>query len=214
MMKLLAWVLMIFAANSEAEIYKCTQNGKQIYSQESCGIEATNATVIKFEKQPKPAAAQHEQSVSDANSDAKTIKVITGKVIRVADGDTLTIQTSAGKEKIRLAQIDTPETSHFGSPTQPFGKEAGQYLRQLVMKQMVRVEVEAVDQYGRNVGTVYIGNQNVNRELVKNGFAWVYRHYAHDSTLIDLENAARAKHIGLWALSNPIYPADFRKANK
>ena len=84
----------------------------------------------------------------------------------------------------------------------------------MVKNQNVRVEVEAVDQYGRNVGTVYVGGLNVNRELVKNGFAWVYRQYAHDPELLELEKAARAARIGLWTLDNPIYPPDFRKHNK
>jgi endonuclease YncB( thermonuclease family) len=92
----------------------------------------------------------------------------------------ITILSGGKKEKIRFAQIDTPETSHFGSTPQPYGKEASAALGQMVAGKNVRVEVEAVDQYGRNVGTVYVGNLNVNRELVKNGFAWVYRQYAHD----------------------------------
>ncbi|MDD5228084.1 MAG: thermonuclease family protein [Methylococcales bacterium] len=204
-MKLFALVLIIFSTNLYAEVYKCTQDNRQIYSQEPCGIDAT---VVKFENQSKP--KEHEQHVLSA----KSIKVITGKVIRVIDGDTIVIQTYAGKEKIRFAQIDAPETSHFGSRSQPYGKEAGQYLRKLVMNQSARVEVETIDQYGRNVGTVYVDGNNVNIALVKNGFAWVYRQYDHDSTLIDLEKAARSKRIGLWSLDNPIYPPDFRKVNK
>jgi endonuclease YncB( thermonuclease family) len=204
-MKLVAFVLIIFSANSYADIYKCVQDNRQIYSQEPCG---NDAAVVKFENQAKPKEYEHHALNS------KSTKIITGKVIRVTDGDTITMQTYAGKEKIRFAQIDAPETSHFGSKSQPYGKEAGQYLRKLVMNQTARVEVETIDQYGRNVGTVYVNGTNINFELVKNGFAWVYRQYAHDATLIDLEKTARAKHIGLWSLDNPIYPPDFRKANK
>lgn len=204
-MKLFALVLIICSANSYADIYKCMQDSRQVYSQEPCG---NDATVVKFETQAKPKEYEHHALSS------KSIKVITGKVIRVTDGDTITIQTYVGKEKIRFAQIDAPETSHFGSKSQPYGKEAGQYLRKLVMSKTARVEVETIDQYGRNVGTVYVSGTNINLELVKNGFAWVYRQYAHDATLIDLEKTARSKRIGLWSLDNPIYPPDFRKANK
>lgn len=139
---------------------------------------------------------------------------ISGKVVHVADGDTITVLSYKGKEKIRLAQIDAPEVSHFGSTAQPYGKEATVFLKSLVAKRSVRVEVEDVDQYKRNVGTVYVGGNNVNREMVKNGYAWVYRQYAKDSTLMNLEKTARSKRIGLWALDNPIYPSDFRKAHK
>lgn len=141
-------------------------------------------------------------------------QTISGKVVSVADGDTITVKTYKGKEKVRLAQIDAPEISHFGSPTQPYGKEATVFLKSLVANRSVRVEVEDVDQYDRNVGTVYAGGSNINREMVKNGYAWVYRQYAHDDMLMDLEKAARTKRIGLWTLDNPIYPPDFRKANR
>lgn len=141
-------------------------------------------------------------------------QTISGKVVNVADGDTITVLSYKGKEKVRLGQIDAPEISHFGSPNQPYGKEATIFLKSLVANRSVRVEVEDVDQYGRNVGTVYAGGTNVNREMVKNGYAWAYRQYAKDSTLLNLEKAARAKRIGLWTLDNPIYPPDFRKANR
>ncbi len=207
-MKLFVLLLFMFSTTVHADVYKCGT----VYSEFPCGA---NEEIIKFETQIKPIAPEHQLSgATHQPSDAKIIGVITGKVVRVADGDTITILSATGKEKIRFAQIDAPEISHFGSPTQPYGKEAGDYLRQQVMNQNVRVEVEAIDQYKRNVGTIYVGGTNINREMVKNGFAWVYRQYAHDASLMDLEKAARSQRIGLWSLSNPIYPADFRKANK
>lgn len=139
---------------------------------------------------------------------------ISGKVVHVADGDTITVKSYRGKEKVRLSQIDAPEVSHFGSASQPYGKEATVFLKSLVANRSVRVNVEDIDRYGRNVGTVYVNGNNVNREMVKNGYAWVYRQYAKDSMLMSLEKSARTKRIGLWALDNPIYPPDFRKANK
>lgn len=197
-MKLFVLLFILFAVNSNAEIYKCGNN----YSQTSCGMDTA---AVEFANRFQ---ANHPVT------DAKGLKMITGKVVRVTDGDTITIQTYQGKEKVRLAQIDAPEISHFGSKAQSYGKEAGGYLRQLVMNKNVRVEVEAVDQYRRNVGTVYVGGNNINREMVKNGYAWVYRQYAHDLALMNLERIARAKRIGLWSLDNPIYPPDFRKSNK
>lgn len=202
-MKLLTVFLLVFSINSNAEIYKCGN----VYTQDPC---SADAVVLTFESTLKT----KEHHTSHSASSGKRIKVMTGKVIRVADGDTITIKTYNGKEKIRFAQIDAPETSHFGKKSQPYGKEAGLYLRQRVMNKNVRVDVEAVDQYGRNVGTVYLEGNNINRELVENGFAWIYRQYAHDTELLNLEKVARARKIGLWGLDNPIYPPDFRKANK
>lgn len=198
MKKLALLALLTASIGANAEIYKCGSS----YSPNPC----EGATVIET---PATNAPQSTQTKG-----ANIIKVLNGSVVSVADGDTITILSNGKKEKIRFAQIDTPETSHFGSTPQPYGKEAGAALRQMVKGKNVRVEVEAVDQYGRNVGTVYVGNLNVNRELVKNGFAWVYRQYAHDPELLELEKAARAKRTGLWMLDNPIYPPDFRKNNK
>jgi endonuclease YncB( thermonuclease family) len=201
MIKLLATTtILLFAANSCATVYKCGN----VYTQSPCG---TNSEIVEF-------ANQSKLSTKSQASSAKTIKVITGKVIRVTDGDTITVLSYQGKEKIRFAEIDAPETSHFGSTPQPYGKESATFLRGLVSGENVRVDVEAIDQYGRNVGTVFVNGINVNREMVKNGFAWVYRQYAHDESLLELEKAARASRIGLWMLDNPIYPPDFRKKNK
>ncbi len=206
-MKRFGLLLILFATNSCAAVYKCGN----VYSEKPCG---TDSTEIQFENHE---SSQFEQTSAFQSSKARSQnsgRTLVGKVIRVTDGDTITVLTSSGKEKIRFAQIDAPETSHFGSPTQPYGKEAGAFLRQWVSKQTVRVDVETVDQYGRNVGTVFVNGTNVNREMVKNGFAWVYRQYAHDAELLELEKSARARQIGLWSLDNPIYPPDFRKKNR
>ncbi len=201
-------VLNSISSLANAEVYKCSQDGIKVYSESPCGIDAT---VMTFENSPKQ---ESKKTFPLTEKKQPNTSVITGNVIKVVDGDTITIRTSNGKVKIRFAQIDAPETSHFGSKAQPYGKEAAMFLTSLVANRSVRVEVETVDQYGRNVGTVYVDGNNINREMVKNGYAWVYREYAHDSTLIDLEKSARERHIGLWRSDNPIYPSDFRKENK
>jgi endonuclease YncB( thermonuclease family) len=203
-----ATITLLFTVNSTAAVYKCGN----VYTQSPCGV---NSEIVELANQPKQSTQSPQiPSAKTQFSNTKTLKIIEGKVIRVADGDTITVKSYQGKEKIRFAQIDAPETSHFGSTSQPFGKESAAFLRALVSGKNVRVDVETVDQYGRNVGTVFVNGVNVNREMVKNGYAWVYRQYAHDNTLIDLEKSARARRIGLWMLDNPIYPPDFRKKNK
>ena len=64
----------------------------------------------------------------------------------------------------------------------------------------------AVDRYGRIVGRVYVDGLDVNRELVAQGFAWVYRKYSKDAELLELEAEARENGLGLWADPNPIPP--------
>ena len=65
-----------------------------------------------------------------------------------------------------------------------------------------------MDRYGRIVGRVYIGDTDVNRELVAQGFAWVYRKYSDDVELLRLEAEVKEKGLGLWADPDPIPPWD------
>jgi endonuclease YncB( thermonuclease family) len=147
-----------------------------------------------------------------------TAETITGTVTRVSDGDTLTVKTDKRKTyTIRLARIDAPEISHFGNPAQPFGKEAGDWLREVARGEPVTVQIDTVDKYGRSVGTVFMGNENLNAMMVEDGYAWVFDYFAKDEQgdeLRKLETIARENHKGLWIDANPENPADFRKSQK
>ena len=97
---------------------------------------------------------------------------ITGRVVKVADGDTITILTQQKNQvKIRLNGIDTPERK------QPYSNKAQQFTSSLVAGKDVSVEIYDTDRYGRMVGVVYADSTNVNQEIVRAGFAWLYRKY-------------------------------------
>jgi endonuclease YncB( thermonuclease family) len=118
-----------------------------------------------------------------------------GRVVGITDGDTLTLLTPERREvKIRLAEIDTPESR------QPFGTRARQALSDLTFRRDVRVDVQDTDRYGRSVGRVYADGVDVNAEMVRRGAAWVYRRYSHDPALLVLEQEARQARRGVWAL--------------
>jgi micrococcal nuclease len=134
--------------------------------------------------------------------------IIVGKVVSVADGDTITILENRTQHRIRLFGIDAPERH------QDFGNRSKQFAADLVFDQQVRVVKQDTDRYGRIVGIVYVGGLCVNEELLKNGLAWVYRHYCKIPVCmdwLDLEMQARAGRIGLWSHSNPIPPWEFRR---
>ncbi len=123
-------------------------------------------------------------------------ETITGKVIGISDGDTLTILTTQKQQiKIRLAEIDTPESG------QPYGKRAKQALSKLAFNKQASVVQQDIDRYGRVVGRVYVDNIDVNAELVRVGAAWVYRKYMRDKSLLKQEQEARNEGRGLWGLS-------------
>ncbi|WP_080932665.1 thermonuclease family protein [Xanthomonas albilineans] len=129
-----------------------------------------------------------------------------GRVIAVVDGDTLDVLVDRRPQRVRLAQIDAPES------TQAFGPRARQTLDMLVYRKDVAVVETGRDHYGRTLGTVYIGKMNVNTEMVKQGMAWVYRRYVTDLSLLRIEGEAKRDRRGLWADPSPVPPWEFRHA--
>jgi endonuclease YncB( thermonuclease family) len=120
--------------------------------------------------------------------------VFFGPLVRVADGDTLRVKVQGVGMDFRLSQIDAPEKK------QPYGDQARAELLRLVSgRQLVLVPVDT-DRYGRTVADVWVGNRNVNRELVKSGNAWFYDEFSQDAALYALEQQARSAKRGLWAL--------------
>lgn len=132
---------------------------------------------------------------------------ISGVVVGVHDGDTITVLTPEKNSiKIRLAEIDAPESK------QPYGQKAKQALSDLVFEKEVKVEIQDVDRYGRIVGKVFQDDGYINASMVQSGDAWVYRQYSKDPELLDLEQEAKSRRSGLWALpeADQIPPWEWR----
>jgi endonuclease YncB( thermonuclease family) len=121
-------------------------------------------------------------------------RTLDGRVVGIADGDTLTLLVDREQIRIRLAQIDAPEFD------QPYGKKAKAALSALAFGKRAHVEVVDIDRYGRAVGEVFVDGIDVNREMVRAGHAWAYTKYSHTAEIIELEDGARAAKRGLWAL--------------
>ena len=93
---------------------------------------------------------------------------LSGKVIKVADGDTLTlVDVQHQQHKIRLSDIDAPESG------QPYGNRAKQQLNKLVYGKEIVADCRGRDQYERWLCTVYVGQVDVNLSMVQSGHAWV-----------------------------------------
>ena len=140
---------------------------------------------------------------------ALNAETIQGKVVRVSDGDTITILDEAKvQHKVRLNRIDAPEKS------QAFGEASRKHLANMVANKVVKVEWAKKDKYGRILGDVIVGEVNVNLRMVQGGMAWHFKRFDNTPIYAQAENEARAKKVGLWADPNPIPPWDFRKAKK
>lgn len=135
-----------------------------------------------------------------------SITMLTGKVIRITDGDTIVILTEDKQQvKVRLDGIDCPESS------QDFGTRAKQATSDLCFGKEVRIEKSGEDRYGRTLGFVYVGNVGVNKELLRQGMAWHYKYYNKDQEYAKLETDAQKAKVGLWSQPNPTPPWDFRR---
>jgi endonuclease YncB( thermonuclease family) len=139
-------------------------------------------------------------------------ETLLGKVIKVADGDTITVLDDTNTQhKIRLSGIDAPEKK------QAFGNVSKQSLADMVAGQSVAVEWAKVDRYKRKVGKVLLDGQDVNLMQIKRGLAWHYKKYQDEQPPIDqqsyaaAEHVARASQVGLWRDADPMPPWSFRQ---
>jgi len=138
-----------------------------------------------------------------------------GKVIGVADGDTVTLlDDQKNQHKIRLQGIDAPEKA------QAFGNKSKQSLHEMVHGKEVIVDVQKKDKYGRSVGKIMVNQTDACLEQIKRGMAWHYKQYANEQSPEDrdvyaqAESTARAQSLGLWKDKSPTPPWAFRKQNK
>lgn len=126
----------------------------------------------------------------------------------VHDGDTVTAVAADGREeRIRLLGIDAPEYR------QAHGREARAALKQKVRGQPVRLEPHGRDQYDRLLGTLWIDQRNLNRELVAEGHAWVFDRFTPRADLQEAQQEARRDRRGLWATPDPLRPSEWRQAH-
>lgn len=135
---------------------------------------------------------------------------ITGKIVRVSDGDTVSILDDMDKAvfKIRLAGIDAPESK------QAFGQKSKQHLSGLIFGKVVSVRFKAVDSYGRIIGKIIYAEQDINLKMLQSGLAWHYRYFDDNDDYAKAESKAKEQKIGLWQDTNPVPPWDWRKLEK
>jgi endonuclease YncB( thermonuclease family) len=140
---------------------------------------------------------------------------LTGKVVRVADGDTITVLDSGNKQhKIRLMGIDAPEKG------QAFGNKSRDSLASMVAGRNVTVEWHKRDRYGRLVGQVFADSHDVGLVQIERGMAWHYKAYEreqrpeHAQAYAGAEVESKAARRGLWADPKPMPPWEWRKINR
>lgn len=134
-------------------------------------------------------------------------KEIQGKVVKIYDGDTMTVIANNEKLSIRMFGIDAPELK------QKYGIESRDNLIKMCpLNSNVTLQVKDKDKYKRTVAVVICNGQNLNSKQVENGFAWAYTDYSWG--FYSQQKIAESKKIGLWADKNPMNPKYYRKSGK
>ncbi len=132
-----------------------------------------------------------------------------GKVVSIADGDTITVlDAEKVQHKIRLQGIDAPEKK------QAFGTKSKERMSEKVGGEEVVVQWKEKDRYGRIIGEVMIGSRHINLEMVQDGMAWHYKQYSKSKELAEAEDLARKEKKGLWVDKEPVPPWEFRKTER
>jgi endonuclease YncB( thermonuclease family) len=149
--------------------------------------------------------------VAAAFSQAVAAETLQGRVVRVADGDTVTVLVAGRVQHVvRLAGIDAPEKA------QPYGERAKHLLSDLVFGAEVDVEYDKRDRYGRIVGKVVRNGRDASLSLIEAGYTWHFKRYAAEQSNVDrvtyahAEETARQARRGLWSEPAPQPPWEWR----
>jgi micrococcal nuclease len=130
--------------------------------------------------------------------------VVTARVVRVVDGDTIAVRLRGRVEKVRYIGVDTPESVKPNTPVQCYAKRAAAFNQRLVGGRSVqlRFDRELRDRYGRLLAYVFTRRQFVNAELLRHGYATSLTIAPNDSRagyLSRLEQRAMRRGLGLWS---------------
>jgi len=128
---------------------------------------------------------------------------VTGRVVRVMDGDTIAVRVDKRVFTVRYIGTNTRDARMPGDTVDAGPTEAAEFNRALVLGQTVRLEMDAQekDAQGRLLAYVYVGDLMVNAELVANGYAEVAikpPNVMHEEMLQQLQRQARLLKVGRW----------------
>ena len=130
----------------------------------------------------------------------------TAKVLRVIDGDTIEVSLNNKKETIRLIGIDAPETVDPRETVQCFGKEASDKAKEVLTDKAITLEWDSTqgdrDKYQRLLRYVFVGGENFNKLMIREGYAREYTYqnnpYRYIGEFKTEERKAREDNLGLW----------------
>lgn len=138
-------------------------------------------------------------------SEKRLPETFSGKVVALADGDTVTVLINRRQFKVRLDAIDAPEIG------QDFSAKSKSLLSELVGEKIVTGKTLGGDKYGRNLCRLFVDGLEVNAEMIRQGLAWHYEQYSDDQELKQLQEQAKAEQKNLWSQPGPVPPWEWRR---
>ncbi len=161
--------------------------------------------MIRYEKRPRP----FYRSIGDATVFLLVLTLVLALMkqfgmidlapgsVRVVDGDSL----RRSDVEIRLYGIDAPEYRQScrdkHGKEYSCGRQAANALRGLVQGREVSCSTSETDRYGRAVALCKAGDLDLNREMVRLGWAVAYT--SHSISYAGVEAEARKAKRGIWA---------------
>ena len=145
--------------------------------------------------------------MSDITSKNQSVNI--KQQTRIIDGDTIHVN----KIKYRLHGIDAPEMKQLCKMKEKnykCGVKSKEFLVFLIGNQSVKCNRKDIDRYKRVVAECFAGKTNLNKELVRNGWALAYIDYSKD--YVDDQKFAKANKLGIWK-GTFMEPKKWRKLN-
>ncbi len=123
-------------------------------------------------------------------------------IVKIFDGDTIQVKGFGLKFTIRLVGIDTPELGRKGQKRQPYSLQAKQKLILLLQKKTISLKQYGMGGYNRVLAEIFVNETNINLEMVRSGFAEVYRGKRSKkfdaAPYFQAEKRAKQSRKGMW----------------
>ncbi len=134
------------------------------------------------------------------------------RVIRIHDGDTISISNGSRHMRVRFYGVDSPEYH------QAHGKASARNLDRMIKGRTLRFVPKNRDKYNRIVAVPYLPNGACLLEaVVENGDAWVFDDFCLENALCSrlraAQERARAARRGLWNYPGAIPPSIWRSVH-
>tara|TARA_X000000950_G_C13819608_1_gene621317 strand:- start:269 stop:754 length:486 start_codon:yes stop_codon:yes gene_type:complete len=122
-----------------------------------------------------------QKSINWENTKPFIPNIKSAKVIKVYDGDTITIAAKVHpldnnyyRFQVRLAHIDCPEIKTKNKDEKKYAEKAKQELENTILNKIVGIKILKLDKYGRLLAEISYNNKSINNWLLSNHLAINY----------------------------------------